>query len=68
MRNARFPKPEEDLMNKQDELLEPKKFYEQKFENKATPVNTNHPDQKVLINHKVMSLAVKRDLIQSCLQ
>lgn len=66
MRNQRFPKTEEE--SKIDEVQKPKGIHEQKFEQKATPVNTNHTEQKVVVNHKVMSVSVKKDLVQATLQ
>jgi hypothetical protein len=67
MRKGRYPKTDENLGPATDEIVA-KKFFEQKFEMKATPVNTNHSEVKVLVNHRVMALHVKRDLIQATLQ
>ena len=62
----RFPKPEEE--KKDDEVQKPKGLHEQKYESKATPVNTNHNDQKVVVNHKVMSVTTKKEMVQAALQ
>lgn len=62
----RFPKPETD--EKVDEVQKPKGLHDQKYEQKATPVNTNHTEQKVVVNHKIMSVAMKKDLVQATLQ
>ena len=66
MRDERFPKPEEEA--KEEEEVVVKKWYELKYDCRATPVNTNQNDQKVLVNHKMMSISIKKDLIQGILQ
>merc|ERR1719498_1077771 len=62
----RFPKPEEE--KKDDEVQKPKGLHDQKYESKATPVNTNHNDQKVVVNHKIMSVTAKKEMVQAALQ